>query len=110
MSTVKITLKINDENKEFIKADFTLYDNLQALKHRIKEENYYAKDQTADGYEHIQHDFADTIVNIFGNRFTRDELLHGLSISNAAILDEIYLKALGGEEKDKDADPDNGKK
>ncbi|WP_157454713.1 phage tail assembly chaperone G [Carnobacterium maltaromaticum] len=101
MGQIKIELDWGEGKKEFIKRKITIRDNLIAAKHAILESDYYAEEvRTAEGYEKVQLDFAESIVSIFGNEFTADQLLDGLALEDHEVLQDIYVEALGGKVED----------
>lgn len=96
---IEIKLTIDGKKQSFKKREFTIRDNIFAVKHQIEAANFYAdenKSNDSEEYEKIQMNFAKTVTQIFNNEFTVEQLLDGLSIKDSQILDELYIQALGG--------------
>lgn len=71
MFVLKIKLTINDKEKEFITPFISARKLRDTFKVQKKIENGEMNETTID-------EMADYIVDIFGNKFTQDELLDGL--------------------------------
>lgn len=102
---VEIKLTIDGKKQTFKKKEFTIRDNMLAIKHQIVATEFYADEKNTNDpeeYEQLQVNFAKTISQIFNNEFTYEQLLNGLAVKEMSVLDQIYIEALGGEIEDKD--------
>lgn len=93
-----INLKIDGKKKAFKKNEFNLKDNLIAMKHQIKANNYYAdkeNEKDPEQYGKLQKDFLEMIVELFDNEFELEDLFK-MPIEDSAPLNDCFTLALGG--------------
>lgn len=100
---IEINLLINGEQRTYTKSRFTLKESIYAMQHQIIRDNYYSDpDKLIDPeeFENVQKHLAETIVKIFSNQFTQDQLFDGLDIKDKLLIDQTLILALGGEIKE----------
>ncbi|EPH62134.1 hypothetical protein D931_02317 [Enterococcus faecium 13.SD.W.09] len=100
---IEINLLINGEQRTYTKSRFTLKESIYAMQHQIIRDNYYSdpnKINDPEEFENVQKHLAETIVKIFSNQFTQDQLFDGLDIKDKLLIDQTLILALGGEIKE----------
>ncbi|NMP58610.1 phage tail assembly chaperone G [Enterococcus mundtii] len=100
---MEITLLINGEERTFSKKNFTLRENLIAMKHQVKADVYYSDEEALknpEKYEELQKDLLETISKIFDEQFTDEQLMTGLVIEKADVITDVLVRAMGGNKKD----------
>lgn len=100
---MELKLTINGKKVSFKKNEFTLKDNIIGMKFFMKQSKYYASEElqgNPEEYEKVQLELVDTVVKMFNNEFTSEELLNGLSNKDLGILDTILTESMGGKADD----------
>ena len=101
---IEIKLTIDGKKQPFKKRDFTIRDNMLAIKHQIMATAYYTDETKANNpeeYEKVQVNFVKTIAQMFDNQFDYEQLFT-LPVADMAVLDLVYKKALGGDVEDEE--------
>lgn len=103
----EIRIKIDGKIKKFAKKEYFIEDNITALKFSLKQEEYLALEKpTIEDVIQNQKNFAEFIVEIFGNEFTADDYIKGGFLEDKKIAENAYILCMGGKVDDKEEKKD----
>lgn len=101
---IELELVIDGKKKKFERPEMMIKDNIIAVKHQIKENQFWVSDVAeSDKYDEVSMSLLNTVAELFEFKFT-PEILLKQPVKTIKEINKIYNKALGGEEEVKDED------